>query len=70
MLTIKEHIKKHHGGVQRKMADACDTTEQLVSRWVHQGRMVTAEGFVIQPDNLKRDSTIEIIAEEQNSDRG
>ena len=63
MKTIKQHAAEHHGGSQRKLAEACQTTPQLVSAWVAKGFIVTSEGWVINPATTKRDLTIKTEVE-------
>ena len=58
MKTIKHHAADHHGGSQRKLAAACETTEQLVSGWSAKGFIVTVEGWVINPATTKRDLSV------------
>lgn len=63
MKSIKQHTADHHGGLQYRLAEACETTTQQVSKWVSRGFIVTMDGWVINPETTKRDLSIK---EKQN----
>lgn len=55
MNPIKQHIDTHHGGNQAAFARAVGVDRQQVTKWIARGFIITADGWIINPVNHKRD---------------
>ena len=57
MKTLREHIDEHYGGSQKSFADAIGWWPANVSNWLKAGYIITAEGWIINPNTTKRDTS-------------
>lgn len=55
MKPLIDHINEHHGGNHRLFAEAVGVTKQKVSEWKRAGWVITADGWVVNPNTSKRD---------------